>query len=220
MNMHVSTPARAAIPTDRELIILCRRAKRLLEADLDATNRLCDVEVLVQKRKPKPPRCPDMPCLTMETRSSELRRYYREGRGDRTLGMWRKGIRAKIAIAVAYEHECRRVKIEAGLYRAKKAACRAGVLARGAVERVVEVKALTLKGAACKAALVSLWLSAGYGFHDEGSDLAVSVVEDVRKLGTGGWPKHPVDEDGKLLPSGNRHAERDAAVTRDEASAA
>lgn len=45
------------------------------------------------------------------------------------------------------------------------------------------IQAQTIQGAAYKSLVITSWLRAGYELHDLGEQLAMSILEDVRRLG-------------------------------------
>ena len=188
MNMHAAPatiPAASPRPRDdRDLIALCKRAKRLLDQDIEAEERAWRADVAFEASEPARPLVPDG-CGTTERPSKEMRAHLRAAvpcNGKAVLADYR----ARIAKVAAYERECLRLDKQLGVTRLRKAASLASDKAVAAIADLSEVQALTLEGMANKAALLSLWEKAGYGLDNEGRDLAFSIAQDARILGTGG----------------------------------
>ena len=188
MNMHAAPVTIAPViprrPDDRDLIALCKRAKHLLERDIEADTKAWQADELYMAAKPAAPLVPGG-YGNAERSSKEMRGHLRAAvpcNGKAVLADYR----ARISRVVSYERECRRLIKELGVKRLRKAAELASDKSVSAIAEITEIQAVTLEGMAYKAALLSLWEKAGYGLDNEGKDLAFSIAEDARSLGTGG----------------------------------
>ena len=199
MNARVD-PAAIAIPEsdDRDiaLIALCKRAIRAIEDEIAAEKTCFDLDGMYQRMEPAYP--------TLEWtyagtgvpgfRDTSFRlRGVLKSRGRGAAPTWRKHMQAQIAALAWWERECRAVEKAIGLPKAADRLLGAAALAKRHIKVVAQLPARTILGSAWKAMIISVWLRAGYEIgHDCGQQLILSILNDVRLLGTGG------DNDGRI----------------------
>lgn len=171
---------------DKHLMARCRAATRLLEKDLAATNLLCDVTAKYEALKPDRPTVPNLNMnVAIDEGDSAAMKQKLPGIAECNSKAVVDAYRTRIAAVVAWEKECARLDREIGYSRADIAASIASNRATTIVEEIACITAKTLVGMAAKASLLLLWKKAGYGLHDSGEELALSIAEDARMLGTG-----------------------------------
>lgn len=170
---------------DRALISICRAALDAISQEAAAEAIISEMQKHYDRLVPVYPELPWM-YSTSQHDAHFLRNKLKEHASSATDG-WCKNMRAQIKAVAAWERETDSIRKSIGLSTACKRCDQAHDLASKRVAAVAATPATTIFGCSWKSTVAASWFSAGYSIgFDLGERLAMSILDDIRLLGTGG----------------------------------